>query len=130
MITIKQDIDLANKVLRIGLGSTILWFGLSQVINPSNWIGYLQVWSFNLTFISTITLVYFNAFFEILTSLLLIFNQYTKFFSILLSLHMLVIIFHLGYNNIAVRDFGIMIGFLALIFISENKGILDKYLKR
>ncbi len=130
MFKIKNSTKITNKILRIGLGATVLWFGVAQLIAPNDWIGYLPVWAFNLSFISTTTLVYMNAVFESLTSLFLIFNQYTKFFSILLSLHMLFIIFHLGYNDIAIRDFGIFVGFFALVFVSENKGLLDNLIRK
>jgi uncharacterized membrane protein YphA (DoxX/SURF4 family) len=130
MIQIKNNPKLANLILRVGLGITVLWFGVSQLISPSEWIGFLPVWAFDLNFVSTITLVYLNGIFETLGSLAFIFNQYTKFFSILLAIHMGFIIFHLGYNDLAIRDFGILVGFLALVFMSENKGIFDKFLKK
>lgn len=121
-----KNYELSNKILRIGLGITILWFGISQLLSPNNWIGYLPNWAFSLSFISTTTLVYLNGIFEIILALLLIFNQFSKNISILLSLHLILIIFHLGYNDIAIRDFGILVGFIALIFISSNKSIFTK----
>jgi uncharacterized membrane protein YphA (DoxX/SURF4 family) len=125
-ITIKDNTKLANQILRIGLGLTIIWFGLTQLMNPQDWIGFLPEWAFTQTIISTIGLVYINGIFETVTALMLIFNQHTKIASILLSIHMIFIIFHLGYNDLAVRDFGILVGLFALIFISENKCFIKK----
>lgn len=122
----KIDYKLAEKILRIGLGLTILWFGVSQLLNPSFWIGYLPGWAFTQSFISTTTFVYLNGIFETITALFLIFNQMSRIVSILLAIHMMIIIFHLGYNDIAIRDFGIFVGFLSLIFMSENKCFLIK----
>ena len=121
-----SNTKLTNKILRYGLGVTILWFGINQLISPNEWVGYLPGWAFAQSLISTTILVYINGLFETITGLMLITNQYTKIVSILLSLHMILIIFHLGYNDLAVRDFGILVGLIALSTISNNNSILNK----
>jgi len=123
---IQKNYILAEKILRIGLGITILWFGLSQLISPQNWVGFLPEWAFTQSFITTITLVYFNGIFETLTALMLVTNQYSKTVAFLLALHMLIIIYHLGYNDLAVRDFGLFVGFVALLHLCDNVSILNR----
>lgn len=126
----KEDFTKARWILQLGLALTILWFGVSQLMDPSKWQGYLPAWAIGLSFISTTTLIYLNAIFEVFTSLFLIFNQYVKFFSFILALHMLLIIFHLGFNEIAVRDFAIFMGFLSLFFMSKNKSSVIDFFKK
>ncbi len=125
---LEKDIDNGILVLRIGLGLTILWFGISQFLDPIYWSGYLPIWAVNQNLIETITLVYLNAIFETITALLILFNKYAKIISALLTIHMLVIAIELGgvFNEIAMRDFGILIGFLALFYMSENKKFFKK----
>lgn len=123
---LKKNPELGEKILRIGLGATIVWFGVSQLVNPGDWVGFLPGWAFGQEVISTTSLVYINGLFEALAGLLLIFGQFSRIVSILMVLHMALIIFHLGYNDIAVRDFGLLAGFLALVFMSENKSFLNK----
>jgi uncharacterized membrane protein YphA (DoxX/SURF4 family) len=129
-MNLKTNYDLGEKILRYGLAITVGWFGVSQLMEPSQWIGYLPGWAFTQSVISTTTLVYMNGVVEVLLPLLLIFNQYSRAIAFLLAVHMVTIIFHLGYDEIAVRDFGILVGFVALIFMSKNSSIISKYLKR
>ena len=123
---LNKDYKISEKILRIGLSVVIIWFGISQLINRQIWIGDLPASAFDLSFISTINLVYINGIFETLFGILLLLNQCSKVVSTILAIHMLTIIMHLGYNEIAIRDFAICIGFISLIFSSENKYFFKK----
>lgn len=120
----------ANWILKIGLGLTILWFGVSQLLDPAQWIGYLPSWVFGIDFVTPITLVYLNGIFETVFGLLLIFSQFPRIVSIILAVHMGLIIGHLGYNDLAVRDFGLLAGFVALAFMNKDNSILNKFIKK
>lgn len=126
---IKRNDELAKKILRVGTGLTILWFGASQLYSPGDWVGYLPEWAFSLTFISTTALVYLNGIFETVTGLFLMFNQFTRTSALLIALHLVLIIYHLGYNEVAVRDFGILVALVALVFMSTDKSLLSKLKK-
>lgn len=110
---------LERKILRIGLSLVILWFGVSQLLNPQQWIGFVPGWLENIA--PLITFVYINAVFEIAFSLLILSNNFVKLSSILLSIHLVIIILELGYNGVAVRDVGIVVGFLSLIAMEKGK---------
>ena len=103
----------SQTVLRVGISLVIVWFGLQQLSDPSGWIAYLPSWAENLP-ISEISFVYINGWFELIFGILLLLGFYTKIIAFLLSLHLLSIIFSVGYNEIGVRDFGI---FIALVSI-------------
>ena len=115
--------NLEKNILRIGLSLVILWFGVSQLISPQNWVGYVPLWIDS--FISATTIVYMNGVFEVIASIFLLSNKFVKLVSLLISIHLGIIIIELGYNATAIRDIGILIGFLALIAIEKEKKLLN-----
>lgn len=100
-------------VLRIGLGATILWFGVSQLLNPEGWTIWVPAWTAAFGF-SPLVVVYLNGAFETALSILLILNFFVRPIAFVLFLHMLVLVFEIGLSPIGVRDFGLAAGFLAL----------------
>ncbi len=108
-----------RKILRIGLAAVILWFGVNQLLNPQQWVGFVPAWLSNVA--PLMIFVYINAIFEVGLSLLLLSNNFVKLSSILLSIHLVLIILELGYNGVAVRDVGILVGFLSLISMERGK---------
>jgi uncharacterized membrane protein YphA (DoxX/SURF4 family) len=112
-------------VLRIGLALVILWFGASQVMDRASWIGYLPPFIFNLP-MAPETFVLLNGISEIILGLLLIVGIFVRPVAALLALHLLGIVISLGYNEIAVRDFGLMIGMIAIMLHGHDDWSLDK----
>jgi uncharacterized membrane protein YphA (DoxX/SURF4 family) len=107
----------APAVLRYGMAAVILWFGLSQLFNASQWIAYIPDSITSLTGLSATTLVYFNATFELIFGLLLVFGWQTRIVALLLALHLFDIMYTVGYGEIGVRDFGLAI---ATLVVSMN----------
>lgn len=116
------NMNIERTILRIGLGLVILWFGVEQILNPNSWIGYVPLWLDSL--LTATVVVYINGGFEIIASLLLIFNRFVKLSSLLLSIHLVLIIIELGYNATAIRDIGILVGLIALFAMERNKKLL------
>ncbi len=112
MIQIDKYQHHAPKVLRIGLALVFLWFGISQILTPFNFVGYLP--SFILNFTPGEVVVRLNGILETLLALLLIFKKYVRLVSAILALHLVTIILSLGYNEIAVRDFGLLLAMIAV----------------
>jgi uncharacterized membrane protein YphA (DoxX/SURF4 family) len=112
--------------LRIGLGIVIIYFSLQQLNNPSSWIGYLPDFTKNLP-ISQITFVYLNGWFELTFGTLLILGFYTRIVAGLLALHLLGIVFSVGYNPTGMRDFGLTVALLSISLNGESMYSLDKY---
>ncbi len=115
-------------VLRIGLALVILWFGVSQVMDRETWIGYLPGFVFNLP-VSPELFVLVNGISEIILGGLLIAGLFTRIASGLLALHLLGITISLGYNEIAVRDFGLTMGMIAVFLNGKDEWCLDKKVK-
>ena len=71
-----------------------------------------------------------NGIFEIVFGILLIAGLFTRLVSLFLGLHLIGIMLGLGYNDIAVRDFGLALATLSLVFSSAGELSLDKKLRK
>ena len=112
-------------VLRISLSLVFLWFGLTGVFNTEQFIGYVPEFAYSLP-ISIESIVILNGIFEIVLGTLLIIGLFTRIVAFILFLHTLIIMFLLGYNDIAVRDFGIALATLAIAFNGPDNWSLDR----
>ena len=106
----------APVILRIGLALVVMWFGLSEVIHPSQWVSYIPLWAVSATGIKVATLVILNGAFEILMSLLLAFGIWSRWAALLLFVHMVGIVTDVGLSAVGVRDVGLAFGLLAITF--------------
>lgn len=108
---------MAPIVLRYSMAAVILWFSLQQFIHPDMWVAYVPDSAVNLTGFSAPLLVYANATFELIFGMFLIFGIYTRISAVFLALHLLDIMWVVGYGEIGVRDFGLA---LALMSVALN----------
>ena len=115
--------DYAPAVTRIGLSLVVLWFGVNQLINPGTFRGYLPGFLLSLSYAKTIVLL--NGVFEIVFGGLLLLGLFTKLSSLLIGLHLIGIIIGMGYNDIAVRDVGLMIVSFGIYLGGADKWSLD-----
>ena len=112
-------------ILRIGLSLIFLWFGLTNIFNGKVLINYLPSFAYSLP-IGPLTILLINGIFEVFFGLLLIIGLFTRITSLILTLHLLMIVSFLGYNDIAVRDFGLALATLSIFFHGADKWCLDK----
>ncbi|MDO8563823.1 MAG: DoxX family protein [Nanoarchaeota archaeon] len=115
--------------VRIGISLVFLWFGFQQLFHPSDWTTWLPSFVSNLPF-SEINLIIFNGLFESIFGLFLILGIYTRLSSALLSLHLIGIIFSIGYNEIAIRDFGLLMALISIFFNGADEWCLDRKLNK
>lgn len=116
-------------LLRIGLSIVFLWFGIHQIINPESFLGYVPalfdthpntmmhehpLQSLHTLPITPHILIMGNGFFETILGILLITGIFIRVVALLLSLHLVGIMVSLGYNDIAVRDFGLFLATLSV----------------
>lgn len=101
-------------ILRFGLGITFLLIGISIWQEPELWGSFLQPWAASLAGGPTITTMMFVAILDIALGILLIIGLWTEIVALIAALHLLSIIIGFGYNDIAVRDFGLLTAALAL----------------
>jgi len=110
-------------LVRIGISLVFLWFGLNQIFDSENFIGYLPDFLLNLSYAHY--LVMLNGIFEVTMGGLLITGFFLRPAALVLSLHLIFIILSLGYNDIAVRDFGLMVTTFAIFLGGKDKWSLD-----
>lgn len=111
-------------VLRIGLGIVLLWFGINEVIDPAKWSAYIPEWM-PLPF-STTTFAFINGLVEIAFALLLLAGAYTRIIAVLVALHLLGIVVSVGYNEIGIRDFGLLMSAVALALAGAGAYSVDE----
>ncbi len=136
----KYSIDM----VRIAIALVFLWFGISQIIDPESFLGYIPEWLYQQepqmmqgfmqfmqrapNFVYIIILL--NGIFETIFGILLLIGYFTRIAAFLLALHLLGIAFSLGYNDIAVRDFGLALATASLIFSGAGEISLDNQLRK
>ena len=120
--------EYAPIVLRISLGIVFLWFGFTNIFNHESLIGYLPEFFYSLG-ISLQTILLFNGIFEIIFGTLLIIGLFTRVVAFILFLHLLSITFSLGYNDVAIRDFGLALASLSISLYGADKWCLDRKLR-
>ena len=112
--TLKKLERWAPVVLRYGMCLVILWFGTQQFLHTDYWTAYVPDSVVSMTGLSLTTFVYINATFEVLFGLLLVIGWQTRIVALLLGLHLLDIMWVVGYGEIGVRDFGLAIATLVI----------------
>jgi|TARA_Y100000310_G_scaffold91480_1_gene88838 uncharacterized membrane protein YphA (DoxX/SURF4 family) len=120
--------EYAPIVLRISIALVILWFGLVGVFNYESLVGYLPEFAYSLP-ISPNNLVILNGVLEIILGTLLIVGFFTRIVAFILFLHILVIAIGLGYNDVAIRDYGLAFATLAIFLNGPDKWCLDMKLR-
>jgi uncharacterized membrane protein YphA (DoxX/SURF4 family) len=120
----KKLSDFAPVVLRLGLAGVYIWFGFSQLANPTMWTSLVPAWASGFLGLGTMTIIYMNGIFEVIAGGLLAFGVGVRPVSGLLFVHLLVITSHLGVGPIGVRDFGLSFATLALFLFGEDEHCL------
>ena len=107
-------------VLRTGLAGVFVWFGFSEILNPTIWTSYIPDVAVHMTGMSAFTLVIFNSIFEIIMATLLVFGLWIRPVAGLLFLHMCGIIITVGLDSIGVRDVAIAAGLLSVTLYGND----------
>ena len=142
---IERNKKYSTDIVRIALSIVFLWFGINQLINPESFLGYVPQWLYQqepqmmmhgfMQFIQkapnfVYTIILLNGIFETIFGALLLVGYFTRISAFLLALHLFGISFSLGYNDIAIRDFGLALATLSLIFSGAGEFSLDKQLEK
>lgn len=116
----------APSVLRYSMSLVMLWFGTQQFINTADWIGYVPDSVIAMSHLSVTTLVHINGAAEIILGTLLLFGIWTRWAALLLTLHLLDIMYVVGYGEIAVRDFGLAMATFTIFMNGPDPLTVDK----
>ncbi|MBI2662001.1 DoxX family membrane protein [Candidatus Woesearchaeota archaeon] len=122
---LKQEYGLI--LLRISVALVFVWFGVSQIYTPYNWIGFIP--PFISSLISAQTVVMINGSLEIILGLMMIFGIYLRFAALVLGVHVIGIALSLGYTAVTVRDLGLGFASISVFFIGPDR-LCYGYIKR
>ncbi|MCA9487965.1 MAG: DoxX family protein [Nanoarchaeota archaeon] len=114
----------STQILRYTLGAVFLYFGLRQIINPDMWTGFVPNFLTGAT-ITANNWVIMNGILEITLSIFLILGLYTRFASLILSLHLLLIALPMIEDPSGVRDFGLTVATFIVFLNSPDRTCLD-----
>lgn len=113
-------------VLRTGIAIVFLWFGFSQLSNPSAWTRMMPEYVQTIIPIGANNLIFLNGFVEIVLAILLLLGLYTRTVSLLLTLHLLHIVTILGYGATAARDLALAIATFSIFLHGADDFCLDR----
>ncbi len=120
----KMQREIGLRTLRYGLVLVFLYFGISQLLAPSDWTVWLPAWTEALP-ISQETFIIMNGAFETVLALALLAGFWTRAAATLLALHLAAITFDIGFTATGVRDFGLTIATAALALLGPDDWSLD-----
>lgn len=112
-----QKIALPTWLLILGLAFVFAYFGIDKLIHPLIWIGWIPLWMEGLLGLTREGWLLLTGILEILFAILLLLPIRTarRIGAALISLHLLAILTQTGWNDIAVRDIGLLLSSLALL---------------
>jgi uncharacterized membrane protein YphA (DoxX/SURF4 family) len=116
----------APTVLRLGLSVVFLWFGINQLLSPDLFLGYVPSWMV----IDPSTLILVNGVFETVAGMALLLGLFTRLCALAFMVHLVLIIIGLGYNDVAVRDVGLLLATLSVFLQGSDAWCLDTKLFR
>ena len=111
--------------LKIGLAAVFLWFGVDKFFHPNYWIDawmpanvLLFVNNFG---INEIQFTYLNGIFEVVVGLSLLTGVFSRMFAFLATLFLCTVILFIGFNEVIVRDVGLIGGLMAIALWPERR---------
>ena len=130
-------------VLRWGLSFVFVWFGLNQIFSPAAFMGYLPTWAVQdqagmehmlYSMASAVPggargILLINGIVELILGTLLAMGLCTRVAALLLSLHLLGIVLSLGYNDIAIRDVGLVLATFSIFLAGRDRWCWDYWRK-
>ena len=114
-----QRPTIAHILLLIGLVIVFAVFGIEKLVTPIDWIGWMPTWMDGLLGIRVQVWLTVIGVAELLIALLLVlpWRKIRRVGATLASLHLLGIVLSVGWNDIGVRDIGLLFASLALMML-------------
>ncbi len=94
------------------------------------WTRLIPQMVIDLSHLSASTLVQANAVFELVFGLALFLGLYTRFVALLLALHLLDIVYVVGFTAVGVRDFGLAVATFSIFLYGPSYLSLDNKLSK
>ena len=88
------------QIARIGLAIVFLYAGVSAILKPYDWIGFIPMWVTDYIPFTAQTLLHFHSGFEIILGLILLAGWQSRIFGVLAVLDLVVILTETGINGL------------------------------
>lgn len=115
-----QSLRISHLILRLSLAIVFLWFGIDKFFHPGYWFDtWIPQFIINLCTILNISansLIYSIGVIELLIGISFVSNMFVDFFALIAVVFLIGVSLFYGFNEVLVRDIGIMGGLLALMF--------------
>ena len=122
--------DLPILLIRLGLGFVFFWFGIDKFVHPGLWIGWIPHRVLSLVPIFPGIFIFLLGIIETVLGSLLLLGIFVRFVAFVSALHLLAIIFSLGFNDIVVRDIGLLTMAVALVIEKKHPLCLDRFIRK
>jgi uncharacterized membrane protein len=111
--------QLALYVLIAALAFVFGWFGIDKFLDPLVWVGFLPTWMDGLLGMPKETWLVIMGVIEIAFALMLIIpvRNVRRLGALLIVIHLLAIVWQVGWNDVAVRDIGLLLSSLSLLLL-------------
>lgn len=127
MVSFDKYKPFAPAIVRLGLGLVFLWFGLTQIFNGQSFLGYLPSFAKQIP-LAPLTLILLNGILDTVIGLFYIIGILTRLTAFVAMLHLCLVVIGLGYNDIAVRDVGLIIMSLSVMINGADYWTFDAHL--
>lgn len=106
----------ADLLLTAGLAFVFIYFGVDKFVHPQWWIGWMPEWMDGLLGLSNNAWMHITGVLEILFAVMLLIpvRIIRQSGAILCALHLVAVLTQTGWNDIAVRDIGLLLMSLGL----------------
>ncbi len=114
-----QRESIAKWLLIAALTFVLGYFGIDKLVHPEFWLGWIPMWMEGLMSMSRNVWLMVIAIAEILMAILLLIpvRNARRIGAAIIAIHLLTIITQVGWNDIGVRDIGLFLSSLALLFL-------------
>ncbi len=126
MVRFDKYKPLAPAIVRIGLGLVFLWFGLTQIFNGQSFLGYLPSFAEQIP-LAPLTIILLNGILDTIIGLFYTLGILTRLTAFVAAVHLCIVVIGLGYNDIAVRDLGLMIMSLTVMINGPDHWTFDTH---
>ena len=108
-------------LVRYSVGLVFFLFGISQLLNPILW----TAWVPQFIPFAPKAVVITNGIFDLIVGGFLILGLFLRAFSLIGIIHLIGITASVGYNDIGIRDFGILLALVAVFLHGPDQYCLD-----
>ncbi len=115
-------------LLRWSWAALFIWFGTQQLLNPSDWVGFLPVWTGYLP-VPGEMLIQLNGWLEVCFAVALLLGCFTRLVSALLAVHLFGIAVSAG-GAIGVRDAALSAVGVSLALSEPDAWTIDQRFRR